>query len=274
LEEAHARWESERQAIQREWEERLRTHVRDGERQLVEVQADALTVQQQARQQRDDDRSRFDQELDSLRQETERLQNQLQVRSQECDELAERAETLVWERAVMLEQAKARRQEMDRLAADRDEDEAAFREAERQVRAENDGLRQALEVARDRADLSAMHVSAEPARAEAAAWADLEQRFAEAHDRLRTETQRADQMEADYQAVCERLAGLHRSAARDPSDSIDPAPTSANSEVAMHHISAAALRLDELTEQLHRSRAANERLRSLLKVFGLVPKQT
>ncbi len=266
LEEAHARWESERQAIEQAWEERLRTHVRDGEQQLVEAQARAMTVQQETRQQHDDDRRRFDQELDSLREETERLRNQLQARSQECDELAGRAETLVGERAVMLEQAKALRQETDRIAADRDEAEATFREAERRARAENDGLRQALEIARDQADL--------PARdAEAAAWADLERRFAEAQDRLRTETQRADQIEADYQAVCERLAGLHRSAARDPSESSDPAPTWANAEVAMRHISAATLRLDELNEQLDRSRAANERLRSLLKVFGLVPKR-
>jgi hypothetical protein len=78
-------------------------------------------------------------------------------------------------------------------------------------------------------------------------------------------------MEADYQAVCERLASLHPSAARDPSDSSDPAPISPDTDVAMHHISAAALRLDELSEQLDRSRAANERLRSLLKVFGLAP---
>jgi chromosome segregation ATPase len=259
LEEARARWESERQAIHREWDERLRAHVRDGERRLGEEQARAMAVQQQELQQREDDRSQFDRELDSLREETERLRNQLQARSQECDELAGRAEGLVHECAAGLEQAEARRQEVDRLAADRTKAEAALHEAERRYQAENDRLRQALEAARDQADLAARDVSGE-----------LERRLAEVQDRLRTETERANQMAAEYQAVCERLDSSHRSHARDSSNAGDSSSSSAISEAALHDRSAAELRLDELNEELRLCRAANERLRSLLRVFGLV----
>ena len=207
LEEARVAWESERQTIQREWEERLRTHARDGERRLGEEQARAMAVQQQASQQRDEERRRWNQELDSLREATERLRIQLQARSQECDELAGRAEDLVRERAAALEQAEARRQERDRLATARDDAEAARREAEQRCQAENDRLRQALEAARDQAEVAARDVSA-----------DLERRLAEAQDRLRTETERADQMEAEYQAVSQRLDGSHQSVAGDASD--------------------------------------------------------
>jgi chromosome segregation protein len=257
LEEAHARWESERQAIQREWEERLQAHVLDFERRLAVGQAHATAVEQQLRQQRDD-RLRFAQERDSLGEESKRLRTQLQARSQECDELAKRAETLVHERAAMLEEAQARRQEVDRLAAERDSAEAACRDAELQIRAENDRHRQALEAAQRQADLASRDVAA-----------DLEQRLAEAQERLRTATERADQKEAQYRAVCERLEGSHRSVDRNQSASETPAPPSATSEVAIDP-SGAALRLDELNEQLQKSRAANERLCSLLKAFGLM----
>jgi hypothetical protein len=259
LEEARAAWDSEQLAIQRESEERLRTQVRDGERLLGDEQARAMAVQQQALQQRDEERHRWDQELDSVREETERLRIQLLARDQEYDELAGRAEALVQERAAATEQAEARRRERDQLAAARDETDAALREAEQRCQAENDRLRQTLEIARDRADLAARDLSA-----------DLERRLGEALERLRTETGRADQMEAEYQAVCQRLDGSYQSVAGDASDHEDSSSRSAIPAVAEHDRSLVELHVGELTEQLHQCRGANERLRSLLKVVGLV----
>jgi chromosome segregation ATPase len=259
LEEARAAWDSERQTIQQESEERLRTQVRDGERRLGDEQARAMAVQQQALQQRDEERRRWDQELDSVREETERLRIQLQTRDQEYDELAGRAEALVQERAAATEQAEARRRERDQLAAARDEAEAARREAEQRCQAENDRLRQAHETARYQADLAARDLSA-----------DLERRLGEALERLRTETERADQMEAEYQAVCQRLDGSYQSVAGAALDHGDSSSRSAIPAVAEHDRSLVELRVGELTEQLHQCRGANERLRSLLRVFGLV----
>jgi DNA repair exonuclease SbcCD ATPase subunit len=218
-----------------------------------------MAVQQQALQQRDEERRRWVQELDSVREETERLRIQLQARDQEYHELAERAEALVQERAAAIEQAEARRRERDQLAATRDEAEAALREAEQRCQAENDQLLQALETARDQADLAARDLSA-----------DLERRLAEALERLRTETERADQMEAEYQVVCQRLEGLCQSVAGDASDHVNSSSRSAIPAVDEHDRSLVELRVGELTEQLRQCRGANERLRSLLRVFGLV----
>jgi chromosome segregation ATPase len=259
LEEARAAWDSERQAIQRESEERIRTQVRDGERRLSDEQARAMAVQKQALQQRDEERRRWDQELDSVREETERLRIQLQARNQESNELAGRAKALVQERAAAIEQAEARRRERDQLAAARDEAEAALHEAAQRCQAENDRLRQALETARDQADLAARDLSA-----------DLERRLAEALERLRTQTERADQMEAEYLAVCQSLDGSYQSVAGDASDHGDSSSRSPIPAAAEHDRSLVELRVGELTEQLNQCRGANERLRSLLKVVGLV----
>ena len=120
-------------------------------------------------------------------------------------------------------------------------------------------MRQALETARDQADLAARDLSA-----------DLERRLAETLKRLRTQTERADQMEAEYLAVRQSLDGSYQSVAGDASDHEDTSSRSAIPAAAEHDRSLVELRVGELTEQLNQCRGANERLRSLLKVVGLV----
>jgi hypothetical protein len=96
------------------------------------------------------------------------------------------------------------------------------------------------------------------ALAAVAAQTDLESRLAEVEDRLLTATEKFDQFEsAAQQAARERLA--------------DPQPDIAQKSVLVDgDLEATRLRIEQLTADLHWACSANERLRSLLNVFGVM----
>jgi hypothetical protein len=95
------------------------------------------------------------------------------------------------------------------------------------------------------------------AAAALAARSDLERRLVEVEDRLRTETDRSDRLESEVQAARDRIAGLEHENAQ------KSAPVDGDLE-------AARLRIEQLIIDLHWACNANERLRSLLNVFGVV----
>jgi hypothetical protein len=87
---------------------------------------------------------------------------------------------------------------------------------------------------------------------------DLERRLVEVEDRLRTATEKFDQLESDAQRVTrERPAEFEHDIAQ-------------KSKPVDGELEAARLRIEQLTTDLQWACSANERLRSLLNIFGLV----
>jgi chromosome segregation ATPase len=137
----------------------------------------------------------------------------------------------------------------------------------RDVRSENDRLRAALEdlnrqVADGarRQDELRVEATAERDRAATAlaVRSDLERRLAEVENRLRTATENLDALDsAAKQADRDRLTERERDNAQ-------------RSELVNRDIEAAQLRIEQLTAELHWACSANERLRALLNVFGVV----
>jgi hypothetical protein len=137
----------------------------------------------------------------------------------------------------------------------------------RAARSENDRLRAALENLQSqvtdgvrREDALRAEATAERNRVEAAlaARSDLERRLVEAEARLRTETEKRDQLEsAALQAARERPAQVEPDNAQ-------------KSKLVDAELEAARLRVEQLTADLHSASSANERLRSLLNVFGVL----
>jgi DNA repair exonuclease SbcCD ATPase subunit len=137
----------------------------------------------------------------------------------------------------------------------------------RAERSENDRLRAAVEDLRTqvtngvrREDALRAEATAERhgAAAAIAARSDLERRLFELEDRLRTETEERRQLESEAErAARERPAEVEHGIAQ-------------KSKPADAELKAARVRIDQLTTDLHRASSANERLRSLLNVFGVV----
>jgi hypothetical protein len=96
------------------------------------------------------------------------------------------------------------------------------------------------------------------ARAAIAARSDVERRLFEVEDQLRIETEKRCQLESEAQRAARELpAEVEHGIAE-------------KSKLADAEMEAARLRVDQLTTDLHRASSANERLRSLLNVFGVV----
>jgi uncharacterized coiled-coil DUF342 family protein len=137
----------------------------------------------------------------------------------------------------------------------------------REARSENDRLRAALEDVHNqvtdgvrREDALRAEATAERDRAAGAlaARSDLERHLVEVEDRLRTATEKLDQLEsAAQQAARERAAESEHDIAQ-------------KSKRGEGELEAARLRIEQLVADLHWARSANERLRSLLNVFGVV----
>jgi hypothetical protein len=130
--------------------------------------------------------------------------------------------------------------ERDRLAASGEE---ARQEHERCLAA----LRHELEIAR---------AEATARRDRAAARVDIEHRLEEVTDRLRAETEKSHRLESEAQVARDRLAELQRDIAQ-------------KRALGDGDLRAAQARIAQLGAELHEARTANERLRCLLKVFGL-----
>jgi DNA repair exonuclease SbcCD ATPase subunit len=137
----------------------------------------------------------------------------------------------------------------------------------RAARSENDRLRAALEelqsqvtdgVRREEALRAEATAEGQRGAAALAARSDLECRLVEVEDRLRTETEKCEQLEsAALLAARERPAEVEQDITQ-------------NSKLVDAELEAARLRIEQLTTDLHQASSANERLRSLLNVFGMV----
>jgi chromosome segregation ATPase len=216
--------------------------------------------------------------------EADRLRHQLEILVRERDAALRQIEDLGSDRdrlAGLLEQAEAAGREAARHEADahrlartieQDRDQlAAMVRRNEELTEQTQGLETELDRLRcaregegrqQRMSLEALRHELENAQAEAiaasgraaavaTARAKLEGRLAELEDRLGAASERSQQLEGEMQAQRDLMAAL---------------PSEGDSEQAL----ADRLRIEELTALLDQTRAANEQLRSLLNVFGLV----
>jgi myosin heavy subunit len=194
------------------------------------------------------ERQVFESERQAHRVELERLQGVIQGLRRDNDETDRQIQALAKERDGLLQQAAAQARQIDRLDSLREEAEAAARAAQRERQEEVDGFERALDEARRRNDDSARHASG------------LEEQLRLA----RAEAERQDQ---EHQRI---LATLRHdlAAARSEADeaergrAVAAATTEGRGELDHH--------LAEVQGQLHEARIANERLRALLRIFGMV----
>ncbi len=235
-------------------------------------------------------RLQFERDLPPLRDEAERLRHQNEVLVGERDVALRQIEALGSDRdrlAVLLDRAEtagreAARHEADahRLAGtieqDRDQLAAMARRNEelaeqarelgtevdrlhrdqederREQRMSQEALRHELESARALAT-----AASDRAAAAAATRAELEGRLAEFEDRLQAANEQSQRLEGEMQAQRDWVAAL-------------PSENGPGQSLADGDRESDRLRTEQLTADLDQARAANERLRSLLNVFGLV----
>jgi chromosome segregation ATPase len=271
-------------------EEQLQARIHEVERRAGEERDQAEDQRRVWQERLDATRLQLERDLPPLREEAERLRHQV--------------ETLVRERDVALRQIEALDSDRDRLAVLLERVEAAGREAARHE-AEAHRLARTIEQDRDqlavmvrrneelaeqaqglgtkldrlhrdredegrehRRSLESLRHDLEIARAGATAASDraaaagatraeLEGRLAEFEDRLRAANERAQRLEGEMQAQRDWVA-------------VPQSESELGRSLADDGREADRLRIEQLTADLDEARAANERLRSLLNVFGLV----
>jgi chromosome segregation ATPase len=202
-------------------------------RELEELRTerDRFAASQQGWQkQLDADRVQFETAIQSLQREAETLRHQLESVATERDAARKQLEALV--------------QERDRLAARRVDDK------ERQGKS-LEALRHDLDLARAEAG-----ARRDDAAAAESARADLEHRLVEVEDRLRTANETSNRLDSEARAARARLAELQHA--------------SDHRKAFAGDLEAARLCIEQLTVDFRQARIANEQLRALLNVFGLV----
>ncbi len=244
-------------------------------RELEELRTerDRLAAGQQGWQaQLDAARAQFEQELQTAQQEIEPLQHQLESLGRERDTALERVEALARERDAELEQVKsvgherdaaleqvkslgrkrdAALRQLDSLVQQRDRLAAVQADDSQRHAKSLEALRHDLELARSLAGSMRENAkSAESARA------DLECRLVEVEDRLRAAIETSNRLDSEARAARAQLALLQRATDQRQAFSGD--------------LEAARLRMEQLAVELRQTNAANENLRALLGVFGLV----
>ena len=187
----------------------------------------------------------FEDRLRAANEHSERLETELQVQRGKIEQDRDQLAALVRRNEELAGQARELGTELDRLHRDQEDER-------RKPGMSLEALRHELEDARAEAT-----AASESAAAAAAARAELEGRLAEFEDRLRAAHEQSQQVETEMQALRETVAALPSES--DPGRSLSDGDHEANQ-----------LRIEELTADLDRARAANERLCSLLNVFGLV----
>jgi chromosome segregation ATPase len=268
-------------------EEQFQARIHELERRASEERDQAEDQRRVWQERLDASRLQLERDLPPLREEAERLQHQVETLVRERDVALRQIEALGSDRdhlAVLLERSEAdsreaarheaeahrlartieqdrdqlatmvRRNEelaeqvhglgteLDRLHRDRDDEE-------REHRRSLEALRHDLEITR--AGATAASDLAEATRAE------LEGRVAELEDRLRAANEQFQRLEGEMQAQHDWVAA--------PPPESDPGRSLADGDR-----EADRLRIQQLTADFDEARAANERLRSLLNVFGLV----
>jgi chromosome segregation ATPase len=244
-------------------------------RELEELRTerDRLAAGQQGWQaQLDAARAQFEQELQTAQQEIEPLQHQLESLGRERDTALERVEALARERDAELEQVKsvgherdaaleqvkslgrkrdAALRQLDSLVQERDRLAAVQADDSQRHAKSLEALRHDLELARSLAGSMRENAkSAESARAV------LECRLVEVEDRLRAAIETSNRLDSEARAARAQLALLQRATDQRQAFSGD--------------LEAARQRMEQLAVELRQTNAANENLRALLGVFGLV----
>jgi DNA repair exonuclease SbcCD ATPase subunit len=244
-------------------------------RELEELRTerDRLAAGQQGWQaQLDAARAQFEQELQTAQQEIEPLQHQLESLGRERDTALERVEALARERDAELEQVKsvgherdaaleqvkslgrkrdAALRQLDSLVQERDRLAAVQADDSQRHAKSLEALRHDLELARSLAGSMRENAkSAESARAV------LECRLVEVEDRLRAAIETSNRLDSEARAARAQLALLQRATDQRQAFAGD--------------LEAARQRMEQLAVELRQTNAANENLRALLGVFGLV----
>ncbi|HZW33094.1 MAG TPA: hypothetical protein VFF52_20425, partial [Isosphaeraceae bacterium] len=280
--------------------DRLDADVRARMAQEEQLRAQIHAIEERASQERDQaeqqgrvwlaelqaTQMRLERDLPPLREQAQRLQEQVKTLVRERDDALQQLETLGSDRdrlTVLLEHAQAaaseaarHQAEAQRLARTIEQERVqltAMSQRKEELAARARGLEAELnQMRRDRElearearksqealrrDLATAGAEATAAKARAAAAAatraELEGRLAELEDRLRKADEQSQRLQDQLQAQREQAA------ARPPEAEPEPALAEVD-----------RLRITELTADLDAARAANERLRSLLNVFGLV----
>jgi chromosome segregation ATPase len=244
-------------------------------RELEELRTerDRLAAGQQGWQaQLDAARLQLEQELQTAQQEIEPLQHQLESLGRERDTTLERVEALARERDAELERVKsvgrerdaaleqvkslgrkrdAALRQLDSLVQERDRLAAVQADDSQRHAKSLEALRHDLELARSLAGSMRENAkSAESARAV------LEYRLVEVEDRLRAAIETSNRLDSEARAARAQLALLQRATDQRQAFAGD--------------LEAARLRMEQLAVELRQTNAANENLRALLGVFGLV----
>ena len=239
----------------------------------LRTERDRLAAGQQGCQaQLDAARLQLEHELQTAQQEIEPLQHQLESLGRERDTALERVEALARERDAELERVKsvgrerdaaleqvkslgrkhdAALRQLDSLVQERDRLAAVQADDSQRHAKSLEALRHDLELARSLA--GSMR---ENAKAAESARADLEHRLAEVEDRLRAAIETSNRLDSEARAARAQLVQLQHA-------------TDQRQEFA-GDLQAARLRIEQLAVELRQTNAANENLRALLGVFGLV----
>jgi chromosome segregation ATPase len=263
--------------------DRLDVAVRAGMARTEQLEARIHEVEQRAGEERDqaeDQRRVWQERLDAAGLQLEQDRERLATTVRRNEELAEQARELGTEldrlRRDREDEGRAQQMSLEALRHELENNRAEAAAASDRAagavttRAELDMLRREREDERREQGLSleALRCELEMARAAATAASDraaaatatraeLEGRLAEFEDRLRAANERSQQLEDEMQAQRERVAALPSE--NGPAQSLGDGDRDAD-----------RLRIEQLTADLDQARAANERLRSLLNVFGLV----
>ena len=239
----------------------------------LRTERDRLAAGQQGWQdQLDAARAQLEQELQTFYQETKRLTHQLESLGRERDTSLGQVESLVRERVTSLEQVESLRRERDTaheqvkslgrerdvallqvesLAQERDRLAAVHADDSQRHAKSLEALRHDLELARSLAG-----TMQENAKVAESARADLEHRLVEVEDRLRAALETSTRLDSEARAARAQLAQIQHAT--------DQRQASAS------ELEAARMRIEQLAVELRQHNAANENLRALLSVFGLV----
>jgi hypothetical protein len=239
----------------------------------LRTERDRLAAGQQGWQdQLDAARAQLEQELQTFHQETKRITHQLESLGRERDTSLEQVESLRGqrdtaherikslgrERDVALEQVKSLGRKRDAallqvesLVRERDRLAAVHADDSQRHAKSLEALRHDLELARSHAE-----TMQENAKVTESARADLEHRLAEVEDRLRAAIETSTRLDSDASVARAQLAQLQHATDQRQAFASD--------------LEAARLRIKQLAVELRQNNAANENLRALLSVFGLV----
>lgn len=190
FQQGQAQWESERQALHRDWEDKHQSAIGEAEQRLEEEKTRIEADRQQLREQ-----------LDALRQEHE--QGSASLRGQ-VEQLQQESAALRQERDACLHQVQVLGDERNRIVAERDEIDARHKEAVEGFRADMARLTQAWQESRQQEATAAEQNRALTEQLEQLRTAVEQQRGRETEHQQAAESARAEAAEEKARAEAER----------------------------------------------------------------------